>query len=133
MSEVVRYLCIARLNGEDRVFLWEGEDPGPARVVVDEQGWVTSFSSVGAAMDAARANDWNVSSEEPAVYDIDGIAQRCRSDVGIQDCTTFVECLEPSCRHARNREPVSGCRFPRARPVRQAVQRMQSPRDDATG
>lgn len=65
MSEPIRYLCVARLNGTERVFLWEGEDPGPARVIVDEQGFVLSFSSIATAMEAAQANGWNVASEEP--------------------------------------------------------------------
>ena len=86
MSEV-RYVCIALLNGDERAFLWEGEDPGPARVVVDDKGFVLSFSSVAAAIDAAQANGWPVASEEPSAYDIDGIEEWCRSDAGVHDCT----------------------------------------------
>lgn len=64
-----------------------GEDPRPARVVVDDKGCVLSFSSLAAAMDAAQANGWPVASEEPSAYDIDGIEEWCRSDAGVHDCT----------------------------------------------
>jgi hypothetical protein len=59
-------------------------------VVVDDNGFVLSFSSVAAAMDTAQANGWNVESEEPFAYDIDGIEQWCRSDAGIRDCTDLL-------------------------------------------
>ena len=86
MSGAIRYLCVARLAGAERVFLWEGEDPGPARVVVDDGGFVLCFSSVAAAVEVGKANGWNISSEEPSTYDIDGIDQWCRSDTGVRDC-----------------------------------------------
>jgi hypothetical protein len=90
MSEVVRYLCIARLSGAERVFLWEGEDPGPARVVVDDNGFVLSFASLAAAVEAGQRNGWNISSEEPSAYDIARIEQWCRSDAGVRDCTELL-------------------------------------------
>lgn len=86
MSEVIRYLCVARMNGADRVFLWEGEDPGPAHVVVDEEGFVWSFPTTAAAREAAAAQRWHVSSEEPSVYDTDGMERWCRSDADVLDC-----------------------------------------------
>lgn len=90
MSEAVRYLCVARLDGAERVFLWEGEEPGPARVVVDKDGLVLSFVSVAAVVEAGQANEWNLSSEEPSTYDIDGIEQWCRSDAGVGDCSELL-------------------------------------------
>jgi hypothetical protein len=87
---VARYLCVARLDETERVFLWEGEDPGPARLVVDDGGFVLSFASIAAALEVGKANAWNISSEEPAAYDIDGIEQWCRSDAGIRDCNQLL-------------------------------------------
>ena len=86
MSEAVRYLCVARLNGADRVFLWEGEDPGPARVIVDEEGFVRSFPTTAAAQQAAAAQRWEVSPEAPCMYDLDGIERWCWSGADIRDC-----------------------------------------------
>jgi hypothetical protein len=90
MSEVIRYLCIARVNGADRVFLWEGEDPGPARVVLDEEGFIRSFTTSTAARDAAAAQGWDVSSEDPAVYDLDGIERWCQSSADVRDCSELL-------------------------------------------
>jgi hypothetical protein len=90
MSEAVRYLCVARLSGDERVFLWKGEDPGPAGVVVDDKGFVLSYSSDAAAIEAALANGWNVATEEPTAYDIDAIERWCRSDAGVRDCTELL-------------------------------------------
>jgi hypothetical protein len=59
-------------------------------VVVDDKGFVLSFSSVAAAMEAARASGWNVDSEEPSAYDVDGIEQWCRSDAGVRDCNELL-------------------------------------------
>lgn len=87
---MVRYLCVARLDGAYRVFLWEGEDPGPARVVVDEEGFVRSFPTTAAACEAAAAQRWNVSSEDPAVYDLDGIERWCRSDADVRECSELL-------------------------------------------
>jgi hypothetical protein len=90
MADADRYLCVARLDGIERIFLWEGEDPGPARVVVDQQGFVVSFASVSEAREATASERWNVSAEEVTVYDFDAIETWCRSDSGIQNCSPLL-------------------------------------------
>lgn len=90
MPEAVRYLCVARLNGVDRVFLWEGHDPGPSRVVVDEDGLVRSFPTVAAAAEAAAHEEWNVSPENAALYDLDCVERWCGSESAIRDCNELL-------------------------------------------
>lgn len=86
MSEVVRYLCVARLNGAEHVLLWEDDDSGPSRVVVDEEGFVRSFPTAAAAVAAAAADGWTVSPEDASTYDLDAIEAWCRSSADVQGC-----------------------------------------------
>jgi len=86
MSGAVRYLCIARLRGAERVFLWEDEDGGASRVIVDDEGFVVSFASVAEVAAAGQVNGWNISSEEATTYDIDAIEEWARSDAPVGDC-----------------------------------------------
>ncbi len=90
MADAVRYLCVARLDGSKRVFLWEDEDPGPARVVVDEQGFVRLFASEADARKTPSAEGFSVSAEEASAYDFDAIATWCRSDAAIRDCSPLL-------------------------------------------
>lgn len=83
MSDTIRYLCIVRIDETDRVLLWEGEDPGPARIVVDADGFIVVFASEEHARDAAPT--WNVSPEEASSYDFDSVERWCRSDAAIRD------------------------------------------------
>jgi len=85
VSEAVRYLCVARLNGIDRVFLWEGHEPGPSRVVVDAGGLIRSFPTAAAAAEAVALEQWNVSPEDPQLYDLDRIEGWCRSEAAVRD------------------------------------------------
>lgn len=75
----VRYVCRARLDDRERMFLWESGDNIPDSVVVDDDGFVLTFESE----DAARAG-LAISSEPAAIYDLDAIAAWCGSsgDVG---------------------------------------------------
>jgi hypothetical protein len=68
MAETVRYLCVAQLDGIERVFLWESDNEGHDRVVLDAAGSVCAFPSETVAREASH-----VSSEEPTVYDFDSI------------------------------------------------------------
>jgi hypothetical protein len=86
MSDATRYLCIALLRGTERVFLWEDEDGGTSRVIVDDQGFVVSFASVAEAVAAGHVNGWNISSEDATTYDIDAFEQWARSDAPVGDC-----------------------------------------------
>lgn len=90
MTDGVRYLCIVRLDRVERVFLWEGEDPGPARIEVDEGGFVLSFSSAADATNAALGNGWPISSDDASAYDLDAIERWCRTDESAQDCMTLL-------------------------------------------
>lgn len=81
---------MARLDGTERVFLWEGEDPGPARVVLDQRGFIVSFASDMAAREAATAESWNVSTEDASVYDLDAIEKWCRSAAAVQDASALL-------------------------------------------
>lgn len=83
MTDAVRYLCIVRLDETDRVLVWEGEDPGPARVVVDDNGFIVVFASEVQARQAAAS--WSISPDEATLYDFDAIEKWCRSDAGIRD------------------------------------------------
>jgi hypothetical protein len=67
MTDAVRYLCIVRLDETDRVLVWEGEDPGPARVVVDDNGFIVVFASEVQARQAAAS--WSISPDEGSLYD----------------------------------------------------------------
>jgi hypothetical protein len=85
VSDAAWYVCIARLDGDERSFMWQGEDPGPARVVVDPGGFVLSFGSVATLYEMATSNGWNVSDEEPTFYDLDAVAAWCKSDASLKD------------------------------------------------
>ncbi len=86
MVEAVRYLCVAQLDGTQRVFLWETDDEANDRVVLDDAGFVSCFASEIAARAAATDENPPVASEEPSVYDLDGIEAWCRSTASISDC-----------------------------------------------
>lgn len=88
MTDAVRYLCIARLDGIARVLMWEGEDPGPARVVVDDNGFIVVFASETEARDVAAR--WSISPEEASSYDFDAIENWCRSDEGLGDSSQLL-------------------------------------------
>jgi hypothetical protein len=85
MAEAVRYLCVARLDGIDRVFFWESDNEGNDRVALDDEGFVRAFPSETVAREASHA-----SSEEPSVYDLDSIAAWCRSSDEVADCRALL-------------------------------------------
>jgi hypothetical protein len=89
MTDALRYLCIARLDEMDRLLLWEGEDPGPARIVVDDNGFIVVFASEAQARDEAAR--WSISPEEASSYDFDTIETWCRSDVAIRDPQSLLD------------------------------------------
>jgi hypothetical protein len=89
MTAAHRYLCIARLDGIDRVFLWEGEDPGPARVVVDDEGFAIPFPTEAEARSVAE--EWALSPDSATFYDLDGIDRWCHSQEGIREYTDLLD------------------------------------------
>jgi hypothetical protein len=81
-------LCIARLDGADRYFLWESGDDIPDRVVLDDAGELRLFSSEAAAR-AAEGDE--LSTEPPTIYDLDALDAWCRSDAVPADCSPLLE------------------------------------------
>ena len=53
MSDVERYLTVARLDAVDRIFFWERWPDPPDRIVLDDAGMVLAFPSEQAAREAA--------------------------------------------------------------------------------
>ncbi|MBA3453348.1 MAG: hypothetical protein H0T42_09680 [Deltaproteobacteria bacterium] len=86
MVETVRYLCVALLDGIQRLFLWESDDETDDRVALDEAGFLLCFPSEFAARAATQAESRPVSSEAPSVYDLDAIEAWCRSTATVTDC-----------------------------------------------
>lgn len=85
-AEDVRYVCIARLDGREHVFLGESGENIADSVVVSDDGFVLTFASE----DAARTSP-GVSSEAAAVYDLDAIDAWCASDVGVGECKPLLD------------------------------------------
>ncbi|WP_019502454.1 hypothetical protein [Pseudanabaena sp. PCC 6802] len=83
MGAATRYLCRGRLEGGERIFLWETNDRD--RVVVDEAGDVVSFATEAEALEA-RATSAGISSEPSAFYDFDAIQAWCHSRNQAVDC-----------------------------------------------
>jgi hypothetical protein len=89
MSDTVVYLCIARLGGTDRIFLWESGD-APDRIVVNDVGLIPTFPSEDAAREAGQSGERVVSSERPPLYDFDAIQGWCESNADVLDCSALM-------------------------------------------
>ncbi|NVB81420.1 MAG: hypothetical protein HOV81_23695 [Kofleriaceae bacterium] len=76
----IRFVCVARLDGRERVFLWESGDNVPDSVVVDDDGFVVMFASQKEARSLP-----GVSAESAVVYDLDSIGAWCRSDSDVAE------------------------------------------------
>lgn len=90
MSDAVRYLCAARLDGTDRYFLWESGDDAPDRVVLDDAGFVLTFPGEQAAREAPSVESEAVSPEQTAVYDLDAIETWAKSTAEVRDCSELL-------------------------------------------
>jgi hypothetical protein len=64
MSEAVRYICVAQLDGRTIAFLWESGDGVPDRVVLDDAGCLLVFPSEAAARQASASDARSVSAEK---------------------------------------------------------------------
>ena len=87
MERVAQYLCSVRLQGRDRVVLWETSEGGADRVVVDDTGGVVSYASEAEARNAVAA----ISGEPASFYDLDAVAAWCRSGDLRVDCSTVLD------------------------------------------
>lgn len=90
MPEAVRYLCSVRLDGVQRIFLWESAEDGSDQVVLDDKGMVLEFPSESAARRARRPPGHVLSSEPPTHYDFDAIKAWCASSAATLDCATLL-------------------------------------------
>jgi hypothetical protein len=89
MSEAIRYLCVARLCGQETFFFWESRADALGRVVLDEAGFVLAFPSELEARNAVSATH-TVSTESPAFYDFDAVKAWCVSDNQSFDCSEML-------------------------------------------
>jgi hypothetical protein len=88
---VVRYVCVARLDGVDRFFLWESGGDVPDRVVLDDAGLLRVFPSERVARDAPSAEGYETSTEGPSVYDLDAIEAWCKSSAAVLDYSQLLD------------------------------------------
>jgi hypothetical protein len=91
MSDVERYLTVARLDAVDRVFFWERWTDPPDRIVLDDAGMVLAFPSEQAAREAAAGKSPELSVEEGSVYDLDTVDAWCKSSDTIGDCAHLLD------------------------------------------
>lgn len=69
----------------DRFFLWESGGELPDRVVLDDAGLVSVFSSERAAREVSGVEGYETSPERPVVYDLDAIHAWCDSTTEVLD------------------------------------------------
>jgi len=87
MGAATRYLCRGRVQGGERIFLWETNDRD--RVVVDEAGDVVSFDTEAEARESGPTSVI-ISDESSALYDFDAIQAWCHSRDEAVDCPTVL-------------------------------------------
>lgn len=86
MTDTILYLCLARLDGVDRIFAWASGDDSPDEIVVDDAGNICTFESQQDARAAFQLKGRIVSPNEPVSYDFDSIVEWCKSTAPVSDC-----------------------------------------------
>lgn len=84
------YLCRARVDSLARFFLWVSGGDDPDRIVLAEDGAISSFSSEASARAVAASTGYTVSDDEPAAYDIDEIEAWSKSEAQGVDCRSLL-------------------------------------------
>ncbi|MCW5803010.1 MAG: hypothetical protein KIT31_11545 [Deltaproteobacteria bacterium] len=85
-EEAISYLCVARFEGIEIVFLWESGGEARDRVVLDDNDFILAFPSIAAAMDLTMSLGIPLSDEEASAYDLDAIQAWCKSSSEVVDC-----------------------------------------------
>ena len=89
MYDLARYVCIARLDQHDVVFLWETGDDAPDRVVLDETGAIVTFADEHAARQSGTET-LPVTEGQVTRYDLDALEAWCRSVAPIGECSPLL-------------------------------------------